>query len=170
MRIELYEGRADVAWDWVERAWPEIRVLMLQRFPNMAIETQFLRARAALARVVARDSRQEMLDDARKMARRLERVRLAWGPACAHLVRGCVAAVDDQPGPANEQLIQATIAFEQVDMALLAAVARRLRGALIGGDEGAELAREATAWMRSQNIRDPDAMTRLYAPVLDALA
>jgi hypothetical protein len=49
-------------------------------------------------------------------------------------------------------------------MGLHAAAARRRRGELIGGADGEALVREADAWMRGQDVRDPGRMAALIAP------
>jgi hypothetical protein len=53
-------------------------------------------------------------------------------------------------------------------MKLFAAVARRRRGELVGGDEGAGLIAQATAWMESQNIRNPSRMSDMVVPPVSA--
>jgi hypothetical protein len=49
-------------------------------------------------------------------------------------------------------------------MNLHAAVARRRRGELTGGEAGAQAMREADAWMRSREIRNPQTMSTLLVP------
>ena len=45
-------------------------------------------------------------------------------------------------------------------MALYSAITRLRRGELLGGDEGQQLRRSATQWMKSQNIRNPARLRR----------
>jgi hypothetical protein len=49
-------------------------------------------------------------------------------------------------------------------MALHAAVARRRRGELVGGTEGAALVEAANAWMHAQGIVRPDGIVGMLAP------
>ena len=49
-------------------------------------------------------------------------------------------------------------------MALFDAAAHRRLGELLGGDEGAALARKATSWMEAQGIVNPTRITELLAP------
>jgi hypothetical protein len=61
-------------------------------------------------------------------------------------------------------LTRAQLGFEAADMALYSAAARRCRGLLVGGGEGAALVAEADAWMRNEGIRNPERMTAMLAP------
>ena len=49
-------------------------------------------------------------------------------------------------------------------MQLYAAVCQRRLSALVGGDRAHALRSDADRWMADQEIRNPDAMTRLIAP------
>lgn len=51
--------------------------------------------------------------------------------------------------------------FEENDMALYAAAARRRLGELIGGDEGKALLAQGDAMMRAQRVKNPDAITEM---------
>ena len=54
--------------------------------------------------------------------------------------------------------------FAAADMELFAAVTRRQRGELVGGDEGATLVAEADGWMTEQTIQRPERMAGVLAP------
>jgi len=43
-------------------------------------------------------------------------------------------------------------------------VARRRLGAIVGGERGHTLQRDASEWMAAQEIRDPSALAQLVAP------
>ncbi|MDB4932012.1 MAG: hypothetical protein JWM10_4496, partial [Myxococcaceae bacterium] len=49
-------------------------------------------------------------------------------------------------------------------MRMHAAVARRQRGALLGGAAGAALVEEAEQWMTAQRVARPDGIAALLAP------
>jgi len=51
-------------------------------------------------------------------------------------------------------------------MALHAAVTRRRRGELMGGEAGSGLVAAADAWMSGQAIRNPARMAQMLAPGL----
>jgi eukaryotic-like serine/threonine-protein kinase len=62
------------------------------------------------------------------------------------------------------RLEEAVAAFDRADMRLYAAAARRRLARLLDGDRRDELVRESDAYMAAEDIRNPQAMTRLLAP------
>ena len=68
---------------------------------------------------------------------------------------------------AREFLGRAIVRATAADMALVESSARRRLGQLVGGDEGADLVREAEGWMRSQGVANPARTTELFAPGFD---
>jgi len=58
----------------------------------------------------------------------------------------------------------ATKGFETADMAVHAATARPRHGELLGGDEGKVLIEAADTWRRSEQIKNPQRFTALFAP------
>jgi hypothetical protein len=54
--------------------------------------------------------------------------------------------------------------FDEAQMRLYAAVARRRLGQLRGGDGGRALLAEADAWMNAQGVRDASKLSRVIAP------
>jgi hypothetical protein len=79
-------------------------------------------------------------------------------------IRAGVAAGGGDRPRAIRLLAEAARAFDGVDMALYAAVARRRQGELLGGPEGQALLAQADAWMAGQNIRNPTRVTAMMAP------
>ena len=51
-------------------------------------------------------------------------------------------------------------------MAMHLAVARRRRGELTGGEEGADLVERADDWLRGQGVARPDLLAEVLAPGL----
>ena len=49
-------------------------------------------------------------------------------------------------------------------MALHAAVARRRRGEILGGEPGAALIEAANSWMKARDIVQPDGIVDMLAP------
>ncbi len=172
-QIELYTGDVEVAWKHLEGQWQALEESMLLRIQILRIEAMHLRARAALAVSAisggAGDVEREL---AEKLARRIENEKMQWARPLASLIRAGVAqqraksAKDGQrlPPTCNALLADAIQGFEDADMRLYAAAARRRRGELTGGDAGQQQVAEADAWMLSQRIKNPKAMTGMLAP------
>jgi eukaryotic-like serine/threonine-protein kinase len=67
-----------------------------------------------------------------------------------------------QPEAAVEHLRQAVAIHDEDQTAMYAAGARRRLGQLLAGDEGAALVAQAEAFMRSQSVKNIDAMTEVH--------
>ena len=132
----------------------------------MRVETAFLEARSALARASEGRETPRMLRVATRAGARLARERTPWSIPMSRLVDATVAHLEGRDERAAAHLTSALEAFEEADMHLYAAVVRRRLAALIGGDRGRALRRDAEAWMIEQEIRNPAAMSRLVAPGL----
>jgi hypothetical protein len=108
--------------------------------------------------------RQALLRGVEGHARTILRERTRYGDALALLLRAGVAATRGETERALSLLEPAETGLAAADMALHAAVARRRRGELLGGDTGRGLVAAADAWMASQTIRNPERMTAMMAP------
>jgi hypothetical protein len=86
----------------------------------------------------------------------------------AQLVHSALAAAAGDRSIAAARFKTAASQLDDVDMKLFAAVARRRRGEIIGGDEGKALIDQATAWMQTQNIRNPSRMSDMVVPPVAA--
>jgi uncharacterized protein HemY len=122
-----------------------------------------LRARTALASSGnGRDSSKLRL--AEKMARKIEKVNMSWSQPFATLVRATIAHQRSDVGRANALLLEAARGFERAEMRLHAAAVRRRLGEKLRDERGRQMITEADAWMATQNIKNPEAMTRMVAP------
>lgn len=65
---------------------------------------------------------------------------------------------------AHSVLVAAAEAFEMAGVSMLAAAARRRAGQLLGGPRGEAMLATAETFMRSQGVRNMDAMTELSCP------
>ena len=97
-------------------------------------------------------------------ARKLGRGTLSFSVPYAWLVRAGLASLLRGPEEALPLLEQAEAASEAADMALWAAVCRRRRGEVLGGDEGRALVAAADEWMRSETIKKPERWAAMLAP------
>ena len=162
-QIELYTGDTEVVWKHLQGQWKALEDSLLLRIQVLRIEAMHLQARAALATSEGKE-RSRRLKVAEKMAKRIEREKAAWAVPFASLVRAGIANRKGDKELAGKLLSEAATAFKQQDMELYAAASRRRLGEMVGGDHGYQLLTETNAWMASQRIKNPDAMTRMLAP------
>ena len=162
-QIELYTGDVEVAWKHIEGQWGALADSLLLRVPMVRVEAMQLRARAALAASQAHHDAGK-LRLAEKMAGKIEKVHISWSKPFATLIRASIAAQRGQTDEAKTLLSQAVLGFENVDMRLYAAVARRRLGERLGGERGPQLIAEADLWMSEQRVKNPAALTRVLAP------
>jgi hypothetical protein len=124
-----------------------------------------LRGRAALALAAAQPSmRREMLGEAERAARAIDRDGFPAGPERARLLRAGIAAVRGDRATAQRELESAALAFDALAMSMHAAVARRRLGEVIGGDGGKTMIDRADAWLTEQQIKRPDRWSQMLAP------
>lgn len=128
------------------------------------IEAHHLKARAALAAAGLSDAPARLLAEAENAAGKMEKEQIGYGDALARLVRASAAAARKQPALAIKLFAQAEEELLAADMKLYAAVARRRRGQLLGGESGNELMAAADEWMRAQQIDNPAQFTHRLAP------
>ncbi len=170
-RVEtaLYRRDGAAAWSLVEEAWPAlVRSQLLRMVELSRTELLHLRCRGALAGLavwgsgsVAGKAVSKVL---RRDLRRLGRQTCPWAVPFAGLIRAGLAAGAGDRERAVDLLATAAAGFDAVDMALYAAVSRRRRGQLLGGDEGRRRVAAADAWMAGQGVRRVERMADTLAP------
>ncbi len=124
--------------------------------------TQYLWARARDAALHGDDRR---LDE---IAAALDREVITFAGPLALGLRAVAASLRADRGEAIRLLAAAEPAFERVDMGMMVAAARRLRGTLLGGETGAELVARSDAWMREQGVVAPARFCRMYLPGIES--
>jgi hypothetical protein len=127
----------------------------LLRIYHLRIEWLHLLARSAIAAAAlsASSETESRFREAEPAARLIDRERTFWASAMAALARAGIASIRGDPEKTMACLVFAEGALDGADMALYSAITRLRRGELLGGDEGQQLRRSATQWMKSQNIR-----------------
>jgi eukaryotic-like serine/threonine-protein kinase len=162
--IDLYSEAANRAWEEINRQWP---VLERSHIFNcrMALEEALqLQARAALAMAREVTDPASYLTVAEKNANRIRQERSSYGDGWAELILAGVAATRGRVEPAIDYLNSSEKKFEEADMGLYLAAARRRRGELMGGDEGRALIKASDDWMSNQQIKNPARMADMLAP------
>jgi tetratricopeptide (TPR) repeat protein len=162
--IGLYSGDGAATYAYVSEQWPAYKGSLLSRVQHIRIDFLQSRARSALAASIIADNPKPFLRAAGRDAKRLEREKVGWSAALARLVRAGIAGARGDTIRAVRLLREAATQFDEVDMLLFAAAARRRTGELLGGEEGRGLIEGADAWMAGQGIVNPARMTAMLAP------
>ena len=165
--IALYSGEELGVSRGVDKAW-RVTARTLDRFVQAGfirgLDTRARRRLARAAQAADPTERRDLLRGAEEHARTMLREKTRWGDALALLLRAGVAATRGETERALSLLEPAEAGLVAVEMALHAAVARRRRGELLGGDTGRGLVAVADAWMTTQTIKNPERMTAMLAP------
>ncbi|MDI1446330.1 serine/threonine-protein kinase [Polyangium sp. 6x1] len=165
---DLYEGHADMARTRVLHSWGAIVRSQQLRVQPSRIDMLFLRARTAIA--IATQAlprrRARLAREAERIASRLEcEIRADAAPSAA-LLRAAVARLRGQEDEALTYLDAAIRGFDEAEMALHAACARRRKGELSGGESGRALVAVADTVMEQRGVRRPDRWAAIFAPGL----
>jgi hypothetical protein len=128
------------------------------------VRTRHARARAVLAVASGVGDRAKLLAEVVDDAESLEAEGPPWAAALATSLRAGVASIQNDQSRCLSLLEMAEDRFHQADMSLDALVARRRRGEIIGGTEGALLVAESDQWMTSRGIHNKAAFARVHAP------
>ncbi len=162
--LDLYEG-GDAAYVRHVKNHRALERSMLLRIQVLRLESLHARARAVLAAAMARPAeRTALLREARSVTDRIARERMPWSDALNLVLRAAIAHGEGHLDETVTLLTGAAGALDAGDMKLFAALARRRRGAIVGGDEGRALIAAADGLMRAQKIVRPDRMAAMLTP------
>ncbi len=164
VQLALYEGHVEDARALIERHWRGLRRSLLLEIHPLRLDLLFLRLRCALACAERRVWSQDQWSDAEQYARRILKHDRAWSAPLAHLGLGAIAFGRGRPDLAVHELAVAERGCSAAGMGLCSAAAQRVRGQLVGGDEGRAAVAAADRWMAAQGIRNPARLTALLAP------
>ena len=161
--IDLYEGRPADAVARTDAAWPAARRSLILRISYVRTTMLYLRtcARIALAARGGPGAR-ALLDAAERDARVVESPRV--GRALGRVLRAGIASARGAYAEADPLWAEAIEALDASAMELIATAARRARGLALGGEAGAQLVREAEAWLRDRGALRPDHFARALVP------
>jgi serine/threonine protein kinase len=164
VEVNLYSEAASAAWDYINQQWPLLKKSFLLHCQLVLIEALNLQARAALAMAKAAAQPASYLAVAERNAKRILREKTPYGDGYAALILASAAASKGDLKSAIDHLTAAEKRFENADMALYTAVARRRRGELLAGDTGSALIEKADSFMREQQVKNPARITNMCAP------
>jgi hypothetical protein len=163
LQLELYEGRP--CFERAVSFWAGLERSFLLRIAVVHVEAFHAHARAALAEArTAKHKAAALVSLARADALRFARDRARYAAPMANLILAGADAVEGKTEAGLLHLEKAIAEFTVVEMDLFAAVSRRRKGELLGGDEGRALVVQADGFMRGQGIAKPEQITSLLAP------
>jgi hypothetical protein len=163
-QLDLYLGEPLSALRRLDDAWPTLKRSFLLRVQNIRVEARSMRAFAAISVAGKGADREEMLAIAERDAAAIEGEAVAWADPIAMLVRAGVARGRGKEASAVAMIEKATGLFGAQGMELHVATAKLWRAAIVGGDEGSELAAEAHGYFRRQGVKEPDRARLIFAP------
>jgi len=165
MQAALYTGDAAAALATIQRRRHDLGRSLLLRVQVTRVRLLQARAIAALGAAHAGSARHENVRVAQRDTARLMAEGAPWARAMALGLRASEAALQGSPARSMSLFQQAEAGLLAAGMLLDAAAARRRRGELLGGAQGAQLVAEANHVMSRQGIRNPSAFSRLLAPL-----
>jgi len=160
----LYEDQPQNALDLMEGHWEQIAQSGLLRLPSSSAFWWDTRARVFIVAAQASrgQQRRKLLRAAGRALRRLVRTGSPSSPAHAAHIRGALHALRGEWPRAVAEMESCARLFEQCDMKIYAASARRRLGEWTGGERGREWIDSADRFMQSEKIPDPRAAARMH--------
>jgi hypothetical protein len=138
---------------------------LLLRVQVLRANANWVRAKALLSEATtATGNRGQLLDQAGRYARRLERESAEFPRVWALMVRAAIAVQRADQARAARLLRDAAAVATKYELGFVAAAARHRLGTLVGGDEGAAASARADEWMTREGIVNPDRMLEVAAP------
>ena len=162
-QIELYGGRLAEAQAAADQVRAGVERSLLKRVQSVRVILYSLCARVALALASGADGELQ-LRKVEHFVSTLRRERVGWASAQADLLGAAREYARGRDAQAVKLLGQAVAGFDAEDMRLHAACARQRLAELVGGEQGAALAQEASAFLAQQRIQNPARMLAAVAP------
>ncbi|HEU0029846.1 MAG TPA: protein kinase [Kofleriaceae bacterium] len=163
--IDLYLGRGGAAYRRYERSWRALEKSLLLKAQQQRLELFDARARSATAAALERGAdRAALLAVAERHVKAIERDAMPWSNALARLTRAGIAACRGDTERAVGVLREAVAALDTCGLDLHAAIARRILGEQLAGDEGRALVALADAWLAEAQVKHIGRATAMLAP------
>ncbi|HEX6837051.1 MAG TPA: hypothetical protein VF334_10790, partial [Polyangia bacterium] len=163
--VDCYVGEPEHAWAQMAEKWPAFERALFLRVQTLRVSALWQRSRVAVA--LAARGRRDVLPRAAADTRVLRREKVGYAVALGTLGAAEVAHLRGDADGALRLVTDAERRFDALEMRFHANCARRQRGRLVGGDEGAALVARADAYFAAQGAVRPDKMTSILAPGFD---
>ncbi len=171
--LDLYLDRPQEAYDRNKSQWKQLLRSRLLRAQITRATDLHMRARTAiaLARISATAKRDELLTEASHAAQSLCHEGAEWTRAWGEFLLACIQVITQPTPPPDflKSLDQVICLLDRADLSIDAAIARRAKGKLIGGDEGKALVLNADNCMADQGIKNPTRWIAMIAPGMEDL-
>ena len=149
VKFLLIERRNEEAWLRVEQVRKQTKFALVGQSQRVA--GLWVRANTALAWAAeSPPARAELLAEAARLARRMEKERTPWVDAVARTIRAGHASISGDRDRAVRLLAESEPLLEAHQFESVLAAVRLARGRLVGGDTGRALVERAQAWMTEQ--------------------
>jgi serine/threonine protein kinase len=162
--LHFYRGDFNTAWTRICAMWPEYSRSMLMEIQMLRIHLLEQRSRAALAMAERTREPSIFLNQAELDAQQLAREQQTWALAHAAFIRAGIAACQEKPDPAIDEMRRAAQLYDEADMSLRAQILRYRLGEVLTDAPNRALREEAEKWMRNQGIVSPVRWAGMYAP------
>lgn len=162
-QIDLYLSEYQSAIDRINAQWSALSRSMLLQVQQNRIEALHFRGRCELALGrLRKDDR--LIEQAERRARKIRNEKTGWGDGLADLIAAGVADARADRDQCVQLLTRAVAQLERHDMYLYAAAASRILGRYQGGENGAEIARDADTWLAKERVKNPGRMATMLVP------
>jgi eukaryotic-like serine/threonine-protein kinase len=163
--IDLYVGEASRAYARIEKDRVALNRSLIGKVQNLRAFTAFLRGRCAISIAKSDPALQKTrLSEARTLARRIHKEKMAWTVPLEAILTAGVASVQGDDTGAAASLRIAIESAEAADMRGYAHAARYQLGRVIGGSQGESLVRQASEAMSAEGIRAPARFAQMMVP------
>jgi hypothetical protein len=142
-----------------------VKTSLLLNVQFLAIEFLGLRARCALAAAAATPDPVPLLAEARRAARRLERINTAWARAYATPVRAQLDVAAGARDSAVAKYVRAAEQFDALEMRLHAAVARYRLSELLSGPAALTTKAASSSEIGRLGVKDAEAIASVLIPL-----
>ncbi len=160
---DLYEGRAEEGLARLQAEWPSLTASRMMRTAMFRMVFHGLRAGLLLAASTG-DHRRARLAQAESDLKECAGADYPYAIGQTALLRAGLYAARGEQARALEQADLAIREFHSAGLELEGAYARRRKGELLGGPDGAALQAEADAVMRARGVADPTRFSHSQAP------
>gem|GEM_PF-1362039 len=162
--LMLYEDTEARPMEAMAGTFRQLRGSMLMRaIQGLRSEAHWLWGQVCLAEA-EKSAGKVAIRQARKMARALLRETRGYATGMGLLVRAGVEYQSGADEAAADTLVRAEQVCDDLNLEHMAVVARRRRGQILGGDEGAALVAAADAWWRDEGGVVPARLAQFVAP------